>query len=160
MACLSDAIGGLVETGYAHHIERLMVMGLFALLWGAHPYRFHEWHMEMYNDAVDWVSLPNALGMSQHGDGGIVGTKPYAASGAYIHRMSDHCGRCRYNPRQATGPDACPFTVLYWDFLARHRGRFVRNQRMRMQIRNLDAKPEDNLGEIRRGAGALRRRLS
>ncbi len=136
-----------------------MVMGLVALLWGAHPYRFHEWHMELYNDAIDWVSLPNTLGMSQHGDGGIVGTKPYAASGAYIDRMSDHCGRCRYNPKKATGADACPFTVLYWDFLARHRARFVRNQRMRMQIRNLDAKPEDQLAEIRKGAAALRRRL-
>ncbi len=160
MACLSDAIGGLIETGYAHHIERLMVMGLFALLWGAHPYRFHEWHMELYNDAVDWVSLPNTLGMSQHGDGGLVGTKPYAASGAYIDRMSDHCGRCRFNPRHATGADACPFTVLYWDFLARHRSRFVQNARMRMQIRNLDAKAEDELGETRRIADGLRRRLA
>ncbi len=159
MACLGDALGGLIETGYAHHIQRLMVMGLFALLWGAHPYRFHQWHMELYNDAVDWVSLPNTLGMSQHGDGGIVGTKPYAASGAYIDRMSDHCGGCRYNPKKAVGADACPFTVLYWDFLACHRAQFVRNTRMRMQVRNLDAKPEDQMREIRRGAEALRRRL-
>ncbi|MEL6211435.1 MAG: cryptochrome/photolyase family protein, partial [Pseudomonadota bacterium] len=84
MACLADTMGQLVREGYAHHIQRLMVAGLFALLWGAHPYRFHEWHMEMYLDSIDWVSLPNTLGMSQHADGGIVGTKPYAASGAYI----------------------------------------------------------------------------
>lgn len=160
MACLADALGGLIETGYAHHIQRLMVMGLYALLWGARPYRFHEWHMELYIDAIDWVSLPNALGMSQHGDGGTVGTKPYSASGAYIDRMSDHCGRCRYNPKRATGADACPFTVLYWDFLARHRRRFAENPRMRMQIRNLDAKAEDEMREILRGAEALRRRLS
>ncbi len=159
MACLADALGGLIETGYAHHIQRLMVMGLFALLWGAHPHRFHDWHMELYNDAIDWVSLPNTLGMSQHGDGGIVGTKPYAASGAYIDRMSDHCGGCRYNPKKAVGADACPFTVLYWDFLARHRARFAKNARMRMQVRNLDAKPDDQMRDIRRGAEALRRRL-
>ena len=92
------------------------------------------------NDAVDWVSLPNTLGMSQHGDGGVVGTKPYSASGAYIHRMSDHCAGCRYDPKQATGDRACPFTTLYWDFLSRHQERFSSNRRMAMQLRNLGRK--------------------
>jgi deoxyribodipyrimidine photolyase-related protein len=157
MACLADMLGQLVEEAYAHHIQRLMVGGLFAMLWGAHPYRVHEWHMEMYLDAVDWVSLPNVLGMSQHGDGGLVGTKPYAASGAYIGRMSDACARCRYDPRKATGPDACPFTALYWDFLARHEDRFRQNRRMAMQMKNLDRKA-DELPAIRREAEAVRAR--
>ncbi|MFK7943222.1 MAG: cryptochrome/photolyase family protein [Paracoccaceae bacterium] len=160
MACLADGLSGLVETGYAHHIQRLMVMGLFALLWRAHPYKVHNWHMEMYLDAVDWVSLPNVLGMSQHGDGGIVGTKPYTASGAYIDRMSDYCAGCRFNPKQGAGPDACPFTALYWDFLAHHGDAFRSNRRMAMQIRNLDRKDPDDLSEIRRAADDVRKRYS
>ena len=160
MACLADAVGGLVETGYAHHIQRLMVMGLFLMLLGAHPYKVHEWHMAMYLDAVDWVSLPNVLGMSQHGDGGVVGTKPYSASGAYIHRMSDCCRACRFDPKQASGPEACPFTALYWDFLARHEDKFGANQRMAMQMRNLRNKDAAEIAEIRAGADAFRAALA
>jgi len=115
--------------------------------------------MALYLDAVDWVSLPNVLGMSQHGDGGIVGTKPYAASGAYISRMSDCCRGCRYDPRDATGPRACPFTTLYWDFLARHEGRFRRNRRMTMQMANLGRKNGAELAAIRAAADSLRARL-
>ncbi|MGD1868816.1 MAG: cryptochrome/photolyase family protein [Neomegalonema sp.] len=159
MACLSDALGGLVETGYAHHIQRLMVMGLFLMLLGARPYKVHEWHMSMYLDAIDWVSLPNVLGMSQHGDGGVVGTKPYSASGAYIDRMSDCCRGCRYNPKQATGEAACPFTALYWDFLSRHADRFSKNQRMAMQMRNVSRKNEEELAQIRRTADSFKKRL-
>jgi deoxyribodipyrimidine photolyase-related protein len=159
MACLADGVGLLVEEAYAHHIQRLMVTGLFAMLWGAHPYRVHEWHMEMYLDAIDWVSLPNVLGMSQHGDGGIVGTKPYAASGAYINRMSDYCRGCRYDPKEATGDRACPFTTLYWDFLARHEGRFRENRRMAMQMKNLDRKDAAELRKIRTSADGLRKRI-
>ena len=160
MACLADAIGGLIQTGYAHHIQRLMVMGLFQMLYGAHPYKVHEWHMSMYLDAVDWVSLPNVLGMSQHGDGGVVGTKPYCASGAYIDRMSDCCRGCRYSPKLSSGPRACPFTVLYWDFLARHRERFVANHRMGMQLRNLARKPSKEIVEIQRSAELIRTSVS
>ncbi len=158
MACLADNLGQLVREAYAHHIQRLMVSGLFAMLWGAHPYRVHEWHLGMHLDAIDWVSLPNVLGMSQHGDGGQVGTKPYAASGAYISRMSDCCARCPYDPKQATGPTACPFTTLYWDFLSRHEARFRPNRRMAMQMKNLDRKA-DELPAIRRAAEALRGRI-
>ncbi len=158
MACLADTLGQIVEHAYAHHIQRLMVSGLFAMLWGAHPYRVHEWHMGMHLDAIDWVSLPNVLGMSQHGDGGQVGTKPYAASGAYISRMSDCCARCPYDPKQATGPKACPVTTLYWDFLDRHAERFRPNRRMAMQMKNLDRKADD-LPEIRRAAEGLRARI-
>jgi len=116
--------------------------------------------MELYLDAIDWVSLPNVLGMSQHGDGGIVGTKPYAASGAYISRMSDCCGGCRYDPRVATGPKACPFTTLYWDFLARHEARFRRNRRMAMQMANLSRKNDGELRDIRGAAESLRKRIA
>jgi deoxyribodipyrimidine photolyase-related protein len=158
LACLADAIGHTLEHAYAHHIERLMVLGLFALLLGVRPYDVHQWHMSMFWDAVDWVSLPNTLGMGQHGDGGIVGTKPYVASGAYIDRMSDHCRRCRYDPKRAVGEDACPFTTLYWDFLARHRARFAGNRRMGPMFANLDRKEAGEVRMIRLRAETIRAR--
>lgn len=136
----------------AHHIERLMVLGLFAVLLGIRPYDVHLWHMSMFWDAIDWVSLPNTLGMSQHGDGGIVGTKPYAASGNYIDRMSNHCRHCRFDPKKAVGEDACPFTTLYWNFLDRHRERFAANGRMRNQYLNLNRKTSTEMRAIRRQA--------
>lgn len=160
LACVRDAMRSVLDHGYAHHIQRLMVLGLLAQLLGVHPRRFHDWHMAMYVDAVDWVSLPNALGMSQYGDGEIVGTKPYCATGAYIRRMSNHCAGCRYDPKQAPGDDACPFTTLYWDFLARQRKRLADNRRMALQLRNLDRKPERELAEIRSHARMLRKRLA
>jgi deoxyribodipyrimidine photolyase-related protein len=160
MACLRDSVGQLLREAYAHHIQRLMVMGLFLMLWGARPDRTHDWHMGMYVDAVDWVSLPNMLGMSQHADGGVVGTKPYCASGAYIDRMSDCCRACRYDPKQATGPKACPFTTLYWDFLRRHRDRFRGNMRMKMQLSNLARKPDEEVAAVARAADRLRETLA
>jgi deoxyribodipyrimidine photolyase-related protein len=159
MACVADCMANLRREAWAHHIPRLMVLGQFSLLLGVHPYRFHEWHMAMYIDAVDWVSLPNALGMSQHGDGGIVGTKPYCASGNYINRMSNYCGQCRYKPGQAAGDEACPFTTLYWDFLQRHSERFANNTRMKFQMKNLERKSKDELREIRRRAQQIRDRI-
>lgn len=147
MECLRNALMNVVENAYTHHIERLMVIGLFALLLGVHPLRFHEWHMAMYADALDWVSLPNTLGMSQYGDGGIVGTKPYCASGNYINRMSNFCTSCRYTPGRATGQTACPFTTLYWDFLDRHFERLSHNPRLAFQIRNIERK-RDRKGEM------------
>jgi deoxyribodipyrimidine photolyase-related protein len=155
MICVRDLMRGVIDHGYAHHIARLMVLGLFAQLAGVHPRNFHDWHMAMYVDAVDWVSLPNTLGMSQYGDGGIVGSKPYCASGKYIQRMGNHCQDCRYDPARATGDGACPFTTLYWDFLDRHRERFVRNRRMLFQMRNLERKPARQMREIRRAAAEL-----
>lgn len=157
MECVRRAMGGVLEYGYAHHIQRLMVLGLYALLFGVHPRRFHEWHLAMYVDAVDWVSLPNALGMSQFGDGGVTGTKPYCASGNYIDRMSNHCADCRFDPGTAVGDDACPFTTLYWDFLARHEEELRGNRRMGFQYANLDRKREaGGLREIRDRAAELR----
>ena len=155
MRCLSEAIGHTIQHAYAHHIERLMVLGLFVLLLGVRPYDVHIWHMAMFWDAIDWVSLPNTLGMSQYGDGGITGTKPYAASGNYIDRMSDHCGHCRYDPKKAVGEDACPFTTLYWNFLDRHRRRLAMSRRMRNQYLNLDRKTPGELRAIRKQAETL-----
>ncbi len=151
MNCIRNTVKGIIQNGYAHHIQRLMVMGLFAQLYGVHPRLFHEWHMAMYLDAIDWVSLPNTLGMSQYGDGGIVGTKPYCASGNYINKMSDYCHRCRYNPKTAVGDNACPFTTLYYDFLDRHYEKFRNNNRMKFQLQNLEAKRRDpeNMKQIR-----------
>lgn len=156
MRCVSEAMRSLIDRAWTHHIERLMVLGQFALLSGVHPYRFHEWHMAMYVDAADWVSLPNALGMSQFGDGGVIATKPYCASGNYINRMSNYCSGCRYDPRVADGQNACPFTTLYWDFLARHRDRLASNHRMGFQLKNLERKPAHELDRIRARAATLR----
>jgi deoxyribodipyrimidine photolyase-related protein len=161
MACVHDCMRQVLEHGYTHHIVRLMVFGLLAQLVGVDPRRFHEWHMAMYVDAVDWVSLPNALGMSQYADGGIVGTKPYCATGNYLNRMSNYCGRCRYSPKVAIGENACPFTTLYWDFLDRHYRKLLGNARLAFQIRNLERKrSKGELAGVRRQAEALRTRWS
>jgi deoxyribodipyrimidine photolyase-related protein len=157
MACVADVMRLLIETAYAHHIQRLMVLGLYAQLLGVHPRKFNDWHLAMYADAIDWVSLPNTLGMSQHADGGIMATKPYCASGNYIRRMSNLCQSCRYRPEQAVGDEACPFTTLYWDFLDRHRDRFSANRRMVMQYKNLDRKDSKEISAIRKRAKKIRR---
>lgn len=159
MACLRDCTNQLVEHAYAHHIQRLMVMGLFLMMYGADPYKVHEWHMGMYLDAIDWVSLPNVVGMSQYGDGGLMGTKPYCATGAYVNKMSPYCKSCRYDPKQATGDKACPFTTLYWDFLSCHEETFSRNPRMTFQLKNLKNKSDSDLGAIRQQVDILRTRL-
>ncbi|MCY7280750.1 MAG: cryptochrome/photolyase family protein [Sphingomonas bacterium] len=130
MLCMAEAIRNTRDHGYAHHIQRLMVLGNFAMLAGVQPQQVADWFLVVYVDAYEWVELPNVIGMSQHADGGRLATKPYAGGGAYINRMSDHCGTCRYDVKQKTGPDACPFNALYWDFLARHERRFRRNRRM------------------------------
>jgi deoxyribodipyrimidine photolyase-related protein len=135
--CLRETIGQTLAYGYAHHIQRLMVTGLYALLLGVRPQAVHEWYLAVYVDAVEWVELPNTLGMSQYADGGVMASKPYVASGKYLERMSNYCRGCRYDPAEAVGPTACPFTTLYWDFLMRHAKRLASNPRMRMQLRNL-----------------------
>lgn len=158
MRCLADAIGQTLEHGYAHHIQRLMVTGLYALLLGVQPRQVHAWYLSVYVDAVEWVELPNTLGMSQFADGGVMASKPYVASGKYIQRMSDHCRGCRFDPALRTGDRACPFTTLYWDFLERHRERLAKNPRLLPQLRNLDRLSDDERGAIRRQAQALGRR--
>jgi deoxyribodipyrimidine photolyase-related protein len=148
MACLRDAIHQTLEHGYAHHIQRLMVTGLYALLLGVAPKEVHEWYLSVYVDAVEWVELPNTLGMSQFADGGVMASKPYVASGKYIDRMSNHCKGCKFNPALTTGPSACPFTTLYWDYLNRHVDALAKNPRMLMQLKNLNRLSEEARAEI------------
>jgi deoxyribodipyrimidine photolyase-related protein len=159
MACLREAIGQTLRHGYAHHIQRLMVTGLFALLLGVEPRQVHEWYLAVYVDAVEWVELPNTLGMSQYADGGVMASKPYVASGKYVQRMSNHCKGCRYDPARSTGATACPFTTLYWDFLARHEARLRANPRMAMQLRNLARLDDEARRAIADQAEGLRQRL-
>ncbi len=160
MRCVHQSMQHVLDFGYAHHIHRLMILGNLALMLGVDPQAFHQWHMAMYTDAVDWVSLPNALGMSQHAEGGIVGTKPYVSTGNYINRMSNFCGSCPYNYQAATGKDACPFTTLYWDFLDRHHEQLKQNHRMAMQLKNLDRKRKSgDIEAIRKQARQTKSRL-
>lgn len=160
MHCLAEAVRHTLDHAYAHHIERLMVLGLFCLLLGVHPYEVHRWHMALFIDAIDWVSLPNVMGMSQYADGGRLATKPYAASGRYIERMSNYCRDCRYDPGQASGASACPFTTLYWDFLARHEPRLAGNARMAYPYASLRRREPGELKRIRARADALRASLA
>ena len=138
MACVASALASVHDHGWAHHIQRLMVLGNLALLAGVDPWALTEWMWAGFVDGAEWVMLPNVIGMSQHADGGRMATKPYAAGGAYIDRMSDHCRDCRYDRKARVGEDACPFTTLYWDFLARHHDRFLGNARVARQVRAAD----------------------
>jgi deoxyribodipyrimidine photolyase-related protein len=159
MACVAGTIAGVAARGYAHHIERLMVLGNLGLLAGVRPAELLSWMQRSFVDGAEWVMAPNVIGMALHADGGRMATKPYAASGAYIDRMSDYCGGCRFDPKVRSGPGACPFTTLYWDFLDRHRETLQTNRRMVLQVRNLD-RVEGHLPEIRARAGEIRRRLA
>jgi deoxyribodipyrimidine photolyase-related protein len=159
MVCLREALGQTLRLGYAHHIQRLMVTGLFALLLGVRPEQVHGWYLAVYVDAVEWVELPNTLGMSQYADGGVLASKPYAASGKYIQRMSNYCSGCVYDPGEATGSKACPFTTLYWDFLDRNARSLASNQRMKMQIKNLERIDEGRIEKIRSQAESIRARF-
>jgi deoxyribodipyrimidine photolyase-related protein len=138
MACMAAVIGQTKDDAYAHHIQRLMVTGNFALLAGIDPHEVHAWYLAVYADAFEWVEAPNTIGMSQFADGGLLASKPYAASGAYIDRMSDYCSACRYDVKERTSPQACPFNALYWSFIARHRERLVVNPRMGPIVKNFD----------------------
>lgn len=158
MACMQQAIGQSLEFAYAHHIQRLMVTGNFALLLGVHPDQVDAWYLGMYIDAIEWVEMPNTRGMSQHADGGLVGSKPYISSGRYIERMSDHCRGCAYKVSARVGDSACPFNVLYWDFLDRNSARFAKNPRMRMMIKNYERIDADERVAITAAAKSLRAR--
>ena len=130
MACMRAAVGQTKREAYAHHIQRLMVTGNFALLAGLDPHEVHEWYLSVYADAFEWVEMPNTIGMALYADGGIMASKPYAASGAYINKMSDYCARCAYDPAVKAGPQACPFNPLYWDFIGRNEDKLGSNPRM------------------------------
>ena len=159
MRCLAECVGQTMEHGYAHHIQRLMITGNFALLAGVAPEELDAWYLAVYVDAVEWVTLPNTHGMVSHADGGVVGSKPYAASGRYVARMSDYCDGCAHDPGARTGPRACPVTTLYWDFLLRHAGRFGRNPRMAAVVRAAEKLPEAERQAIAREAAGVRARL-
>jgi len=159
MACVKAVVMQTREQAYAHHIQRLMVTGNFALLAGIDPHALHEWYLSVYADAYEWVELPNTVGMSQFADGGLLASKPYAASGAYINRMSNYCGSCHYDVKQRTGPQACPFNALYWDFIARNRERLMRNPRMAQMVRTFDKFAPDEQQRIAASAAAFVARL-
>ena len=156
MACLRDAIGQTLQHGYAHHIQRLMVTGLYTLLLGVQPQQVHAWYLGVYVDAVEWVELPNVLGMALFADGGVMASKPYAATGKYIQRMGNHCSGCRFDPALSTGDRACPFTTLYWDFLGRHEARLAANPRMALQVKNLARLTAEQRSAIATRADAIR----
>jgi deoxyribodipyrimidine photolyase-related protein len=130
MACMTEVVAHTREHAYSHHIQRLMVTGNFALIAGLDVKQVQEWYLAVYSDAYEWVEMPNTLGMALFGDGGILGSKPYAASGQYIHKMSNFCDHCCYNPKDTLGEKACPFNALYWDFLARNREKLRDNHRL------------------------------
>lgn len=157
MACLRDALAQTLAHGYANHIQRLMVTGLYALMLGVSPRQVHAWYLAVYVDAVEWVELPNTLGMSQYADGGLMGSKPYVATGKYIQRMSPHCSGCRYDPAQRSGERACPFTTLYWDFLLRHEALLARNPRMALQVKNAARLSDEQRRAVTERAAAIRR---
>ena len=160
MTCLSKAVAQTRDLAYAHHIQRLMVTGNFALLAGVDPAAVHDWYLAVYIDAFEWVEAPNTLGMSQFADGGLLASKPYVSTGAYINRMSDYCGGCHYRVKDRSGPKACPFNTLYWHFLDRHRDRFAANPRMAQMYRTWDRMDEAHRIAVLSDAGALLARLA
>ena len=159
MHCLHLAITQSLQTAHAHHIQRLMVIGNFALLAGLEPQALHRWYLGIYIDAFEWVELPNTLGMSQRADGGVIATKPYVSSAAYLQRMGDYCQGCAYDPKQKTGARACPFNALYWDFFERHAPTLQGNRRLALVYRQLQKMSDAQRAALRTQAGHLRERL-
>ena len=143
MRCLREAIGSTARYAYSHHIQRLMVTGNFALLAGVAPREIERWYLAVYADAFEWVEMPNTLGMAVFADGGQMASKPYAASGSYISRMSDFCSGCAYDVKRKTGSNACPFNYLYWAFLIRQQDRLSDNPRLSMPYRTLAGWPQE-----------------
>lgn len=159
MNCMSQAVAQTRDLAYAHHIQRLMVTGTFGLMAGVDPAHLHEWYLAVYIDAFEWVEAPNTLGMSQFADGGLLGSKPYAASGAYINRMSDYCGGCHYSVKDRVGPKACPFNLLFWNFIHRHRDRLSANPRMGQMVRTWDKMTSDHQAQVLTQSAAFLARM-
>ncbi len=159
MNCLHHAVTRLLESGHTHHIQRLMVLGNFALLLGVEPQQLNEWFLFGYVDAYDWVVTPNVIGMSQFADLGGFTSKPYIAGGAYIDRMSDYCAGCKYDPKRSSGANACPFTTLYWDFIQRHTSRFNGHPRMGMAVNAWKKRSETDKSAILERAGEIKAQL-
>jgi len=159
MNCLKQCISETKQNAYAHHIQRLMVLGNFALIAGIHPDAINEWHMIVYADAYEWVELPNVSGMVLFADGGYLASKPYAAGGAYINKMSNYCQGCRYSPTVKEGERACPFNYLYWDFLIRNREKLKSNHRVGMMYKTLDRMGEAKQDQIQADAARFLKAL-
>ncbi|GAB4175087.1 MAG: hypothetical protein Fur0032_14850 [Terrimicrobiaceae bacterium] len=160
MRCLSIVLKQTHRTAYNHHIQRLMVLGNFLLLAGINPQQALRWFNEMYVDAFDWVMAANLLGMSLHADGGYMATKPYAASASYISKMSNYCSGCRYRPDKKSGPDACPYNLLYWDFYDRHSERFSKNPRTAVMVRAWAKRSDKDKNKVRQEAAAFLKLIS
>ena len=158
MSCISQQIADIHDRAWVHHIPRLMVLSNLALLAGIEPIQYLNWMREMFIDASDWVMVPNVIGMGMHSDGGLMMTKPYVSGGSYISKMSNYCKGCKYNPKLRTGPDACPFTNLYWNFLAEHQDEFKGNHRMFQQMSGL--KRLSDLEEVRKESARILKGLS
>ncbi|MEL7343721.1 MAG: cryptochrome/photolyase family protein [Pseudomonadota bacterium] len=159
MACMREAIEQTRDEAYAHHIQRLMVTGNFALLAGIDPHQVHEWYLAVYADAYEWVEAPNVIGMSQYADDGIIASKPYVSSGNYIDKMSDYCRGCVYDVKTKTGEGACPFNLLYWHFVDRHEDRFAKNPRMGNVVRTWGRMSDDKRSTIIKDADTILSRL-
>ena len=155
MNCLHQSITNSLDNAYAHHIQRLMITGNFALLAQIHPDKVDEWYLGIYADAIQWVQITNTRGMSQWADGGIVATKPYVSAAAYIHKMSNYCDSCQYDKKKRAGEDACPFNSLYWNFLDDKKQFFAKNNRMAMMLRLLEKIPAEDLVQIKLRAAQI-----
>lgn len=155
MNCLHQSISNSLENAYAHHIQRLMITGNFALLAQIHPDKVDEWYLGIYADAIQWVQITNTRGMSQWADGGVVATKPYVSAAAYIHKMSNYCDSCQYDKKKRVGEDACPFNSLYWNFLDDKKQFFAKNNRMAMMLRLLEKIPAEDLVQIKLRAAQI-----
>lgn len=155
MNCLHHSIQNSLDNAYAHHIQRLMITGNFALLAQVHPDAVDQWYLGIYADAIEWVQITNTRGMSQWADGGIVATKPYVSAASYINKMSNYCESCAYDKKKRLGEDACPFNSLYWNFLDDKKQYFAKNNRMAMMLRLLEKIPPQELAEIKARAGAI-----
>ena len=150
--CLKQCIQDTQENAYAHHIQRLMVLGNFCLLLGINPKYVNEWYLIVYADAYEWVEMPNVTGMILYADGGLLGSKPYAASGAYINKMSNYCKNCKYKVKEKIGPNACPFNYLYWYFVDRNKSQLENNQRMKMIYKIFNKMDNYKVREVRNSA--------
>lgn len=152
MNCLKHSIGQSLTDAYAHHIQRLMIIGNYALLTQIDPDQVDAWYLGVYIDAIEWVEITNTRGMSQFADGGIVATKPYVSSANYINKMGNYCSNCSYKHTQKTGEDACPFNALYWNFLDEKKVHFENNNRMGMMMNLLEKKDKTELRELKKRA--------
>jgi deoxyribodipyrimidine photolyase-related protein len=157
MNCLKHCISQSLDHAYAHHIQRLMVIGNFSLLMGFHPNAVHQWYLGVYIDAFEWVEMPNTIGMSQYADGGLLATKPYVSSASYINKMSNYCGDCAYSHKVRVGNNACPFNSLYWDFFQRHQKKLSNNPRLGIVNMQLQKMSESDKEAIEKQAHQYKR---